>query len=202
MDRLPPFDRLDTLRYELDEDFSLSTEDRRKRKKDRIDEILDMLIIAYMFGNESANTMLFGDGDSDTDEMPVMPISVDDMDAAIYRKIADKDWEQRVSDYYDLDNGTVDEVIRVVDTDMNRVYNDAILNVGERANRNGTVMKTWQTMEDERVRLGHEILDQVTIPIDKRFYSLNGDSARYPGDFASPELNVGCRCRLFLSNGR
>ena len=199
MDRLPPFDRLDTLRSELEEDFSLSTEDRRKRKKDRIDEILDMLIIAYMFGNESANTMLFGDGDSDTDEMPVMPISVDDMDAAIYRKIADKDWEQRVSDYYDLDNGTVDEVIRVVDTDMNRVYNDAILNVGERANRNGTVMKTWQTMMDDRVRDTHDYLEGMTIPMDRRFYTFDGDSARYPGDFALPQNCVNCRCRISLS---
>lgn len=199
MDRLPPFDRLDTLRSELEEDFSLSTEDRRKRKKDRIDEILDMLIIAYMFGNESANTMLFGDGDSDTDEMPVMPISVDDMDAAIYRKIADKDWEQRVSDYYDLDNGTVDEVIRVVDTDMNRVYNDAILNVGERADRNGTVMKTWQTMMDDRVRDTHDYLESMTIPMDRRFYTFDGDSARYPGDFALPQNNVNCRCRIRLS---
>ena len=199
MDRLPPFDRLDTLRSELEEDFSLSTEDRRKRKKDRIDEILDMLIIAYMFGNESANTMLFGDGDSDTDEMPVMPISVDDMDAAIYRKIADKDWEQRVSDYYDLDNGTVDEVIRVVDTDMNRVYNDAILNVGERADRNGTVMKTWQTMLDDRVRDQHFSIEGVSVPVDRRFYTFDGDSARYPGDFTLPENNVNCRCRIRLS---
>lgn len=201
MDRLPPFDKLETLRSELEEDFSLGTEERKKRKKDRIDEILDMLIISYMFGNESANTMLFGEADTDlvTDEMPVMPISVDDMDAAIYRKIADKDWEQRVSDYYDLENGTVDEVIRVVDTDMNRIYNDAILNVGERANRNGTVMKTWQTMMDDRVRDTHDYLESMTIPMDRRFYTFDGDSARYPGDFALPQNNCGCRCRIRLS---
>lgn len=197
-DRLPPFEQLETLRSELENDFSGGIEERKRNKKRRIDEILEMLIIAYMFGNESGNYMLSGETEptQDDEELPI-PIRVDSMNGSIFRKIADKTWEERVSEYLDDEAGTVDEIIRVVDTDLNRVYNDSILDVGERAD--GTVMKTWQTMEDDRVRLGHEILDQVTIPVDKRFYSIDGDSARYPGDFTSPELNVGCRCRLFLS---
>ena len=199
MDRLPPWEQLDTLRSELEYDFSVGIEERRKRKKDRIDEILDMLIIAYMFGNESANTMLFGEADNDTEFEPVIPIDTDEMKRAIYRKIADKDWEQRVTEYFDAEDGTVDEIVRVVDTDLNRIYNDAILNVGEQANRNGTVMKTWQTMEDERVRSTHEFINGVTIPIGDRFWTWDGDSARYPGDFSDPANVVGCRCRLLLS---
>lgn len=200
-DRLPPFEQLETLRSELEDDFSGGIEERKRNKKRRIDEILEMLIIAYMFGNESGNYMLSGETapTQDDEELPI-PIRVDSMNGSIFRKIADKTWEERVSEYLDDEAGTVDEIIRVVDTDLNRVYNDSILDVGERAD--GTVMKTWQTMEDDRVRLGHEILDQVTIPVDKRFYSLDGDSARYPGDFANPALNVNCRCRLYLSYER
>lgn len=210
-DRLPPFEQLETLRSELESDFAGGIEQRRRNKQKRIDEILEMLIIAYMFGNEAGNYMLSETtetiqsvADQIVEDNPeverTINIEVDAMNDAIYRRIADKTWEQRVSEYMDADNGTVDEIVRVVDTDLNRVYNDSILNVGERARRSDKpVMKTWQTMEDDRVRIGHEILQGVTIPIDRRFWSIDGDSARYPGDFTSPELNVGCRCRLLLS---
>ena len=218
MDRLPPFDQLAVLRSELESDFAAGPEERKRRKKDRIDEILEMLIMAYMFGNESANTMLFGPDivdtiDPDEPNRPVR-IDVDDMEKSVFKDIAGKDWEQRVSEYYDSDSGTVDDVIRVVDTDMNRIYNDSVLDVGEKANAGriewsneglpapdtkDRVMKTWQTMLDDRVRMGHEVLEGVTIPVDKRFWTIGGDSARYPGDFTSPELNIGCRCRLKLT---
>ena len=218
MDRLPPFDQLAVLRSELESDFAAGPEERKRRKRDRIDEILEMLIMAYMFGNESANTMLFGPDivdtiDPDEPNRPVR-IDVDDMNKSVFKDIAGKDWEQRVSEYYDSDSGTVDDVIRVVDTDMNRIYNDSVLDVGEKANAGRVewsnedlpapdtkdrVMKTWQTMLDDRVRMGHEVLEGVTIPVDKRFWTIGGDSARYPGDFTSPELNIGCRCRLKLT---
>ena len=218
MDRLPPFDELEAFRSELEQDFQLPPEERKRRKKDRIDEILEMLIMAYMFGNESANTMLFGPDivdtiDPDEPNRPVR-IDVDDMNKSVFKDIAGKDWEQRISEYYDSDSGTVDDVIRVVDTDMNRIYNDSVLDVGEKANAgrvewsnedvpapdpNGKVMKTWVTMADERVRETHQSIEGVTIPIDKRFYTIDGDSARYPGDFSLPQNVVGCRCRIELS---
>ena len=213
MDRLPPFDQLTVLRSELDDTFQAGQEERKRRKPFIIDEILEMLIMAYMFGNEAANTMLYGSDVVDQTEPEqegpnrVIDIDTDDMNRAVFKIIAGKNWEQRVSEYMDDENGTVDDIIRVVDTDMNRIYNDSILNVGERAEDEEpeegepkpTVMKTWQTVLDDRVRIGHEILEGVTIPVNKRFYSLGGDSARYPGDFTSPELNIGCRCRLKLT---
>lgn len=197
-DRLPPFEQLETLRSELEDDFSGGIEERKRNKKRRIDEILEMLIIAYMFGNESGNYMLSGETapTQDDEELPI-PIRVDSMNGSIFRKIADKTWEERVSEYLDDETGTVDEIIRVVDTDLNRVYNDSILDVGERAD--GTVMKTWQTMEDDRVRDTHSPLQSVKIPVDARFYAWDGDSARYPGDFTLPQNNVNCRCRISLS---
>lgn len=197
-DRLPPFEQLETLRSELEDDFSGGIEERKRNKKRRIDEILEMLIIAYMFGNESGNYMLSGETapTQDDEELPI-PIRVDSMNGSIFRKIADKTWEERVSEYLDDEAGTVDEIIRVVDTDLNRVYNDSILDVGERAD--GTVMKTWVTMMDERVRDTHDYLQSTSVPIDSRFYTFDGDSARYPGDFTLPQNNVNCRCRISLS---
>lgn len=218
MDRLPPFDELEAFRSELEQDFQLPPEERKRRKKDRIDEILEMLIMAYMFGNESANTMLFGPDivdtiDPDEPNRPVR-IDVDDMEKSVFKDIAGKDWEQRVSEYYDSDSGTVDDVIRVVDTDMNRIYNDSVLDVGEKANAGriewtnedlpapdtkDLVMKTWQTVLDDRVRDQHSYLEGMTIPVGRRFYTYTGDSARYPGDFSDPNNNCNCRCAISLS---
>lgn len=214
MDRLPPWDQLTSLRTELDDTFQAGPEERKRRKPYIIDEILEMLIMAYMYGNEAGNTMLYGSDVVDQimpeQEGPnrVIDIDADDMKRAVFKVIAGKNWEQRITEYLDDENGTVDDVIRVVDTDMNRIYNDSILNVGERADdeepedggaAKPTVMKTWVTMADDRVRMGHEVLEGVTIPVDKRFWTIGGDSARYPGDFTSPELNIGCRCRLKLT---
>ena len=215
MDRLPPWDELSNLRTELDDTFQAGPEERKRRKPFIIDEILEMLIMAYMYGNEAANTMLYGSDVVDQivpeQDGPnrVIDIDTDDMNRAVFKVVAGKNWEQRVSEYYDSDSGTIDDVIRVVDTDMNRIYNDSILNVGERAGTedtvqdNGqvgpTVMKTWVTMADDRVRETHQSIEGVTIPIDKRFYTIDGDSARYPGDFSLPQNVVGCRCRIELS---
>ena len=218
MDRLPPFDELEAFRSELEQDFQLPPEERKRRKRDRIDEILEMLIMAYMFGNESANTMLFGPDivdtiDPDEPNRPVR-IDVDDMNKSVFKDIAGKDWEQRVSEYYDSDSGTVDDVIRVVDTDMNRVYNDSVLDVGEKANRGkvertdtdipvpdatGRVMKTWVTMADDRVRDTHDYLEGMSVPINERFFTFDNDYGRYPGDFQLPQNNINCRCRISLS---
>ena len=50
MDRLPPWDELSNLRTELDDTFQAGPEERKRRKPYIIDEILEMLIMAYMYG--------------------------------------------------------------------------------------------------------------------------------------------------------
>ena len=216
MDRLPPWDELSNLRTELDDTFQAGPEERKRRKPYIIDEILDMLIIAYLFGNEAGNTMLYGteavdvlpDGQISPEPNRIIDVDPDDMNRAVFKVVAGKNWEQRITEYLDDENGTVDDVIRVVDTDMNRIYNDSILNVGERAEDEEPedggakpgVMKTWQTMLDDRVRDTHEYLEGMTIPVNRRFYTYDGDSARYPGDFSNPANVINCRCRISLSN--
>lgn len=185
----PIFDELSVISERLNADFSLGVEQRKLFQKDRIDEILDMLIMAYVFGTEDANEELLVEESVDTEEMY----------SAIWRVIADKNWEQRVSEYFDDPNATAEDIMRVVETDTNRIYSDAVLNVGEKVSKRGEkVTKTWQTMEDDKVRLYHEMLQSVTVPIDKKFH-VDGDSARYPGDFQSPELNCNCRCYITLN---
>ena len=185
----PIFDELDILRERLNADFSLGTEQRKLFRDDRIDEILDMLIMAYVFGTEDADEEL-----TVTEE-----VVTDEMYNAVWLEIAGRNWEQRIREYFDDPNGTVDDIMRVVETDTNRIYSDAVLNVGEKVSKRGVpVSKTWNTMQDDRVRMYHELLEGVTVPIDKKFH-IDGDSARYPGDFVSPELNINCRCYLTVA---
>ena len=186
----PIFDELSVISERLNADFSLGTEQRKLFKKDRIDEILDMLIMAYVFGTEDANEELLVEESVETSEMY----------AAVWRVIADKNWEQRVSEYFDDPNATAEDIMRVVETDTNRIYSDAVLNVGEKVSKRGDkVTKTWNTMQDDRVRSTHEYIESVTVPIDKRFFTYDGDSARYPGDFTDPQNNCGCRCYITLN---
>ena len=188
----PIFDELEVLREQVGADYSLPPEQRKELKRDRIDEILDMLIMAYVFGTE----------DADEELIVTESVVTDEMYATIWKDIAGKNWEDRISEYYEDPDSNVEDIIRVVETDTNRIYSEAVQNVGEKVEKTtGTkVTKTWETMLDERVRTAHQELQSVTVPINERFYS-GDDSARFPGDFASPELNCGCRCFLTLNKG-
>lgn len=202
MDRLMPFDELSVVSERIKADFQLTPEQRKAVKEDRMDEILELLILSYLYGNEAANDMLYRTEietrmQSETETVRIVPIDTDSMNGSVYRDIAGENWEQRVSDYYDSEDGTADDVIRVLDTDSHRIYNDAIEDVGERSS--GRIYKTWETMLDDRVRDTHEWLQSVRVPLNERFYTYDGDSARYPGDFTLPQNNINCRCRISLS---
>lgn len=202
MDRLMPFDELSVVSERIKADFQLTPEQRKAVKEDRMDEILELLILSYLYGNEAANDMLYRTEietrmQSETETVRIVPIDTDSMNGSVYRDIAGENWEQRVSDYYDSEDGTADDVIRVLDTDSHRIYNDAIEDVGERSS--GRIYKTWETMLDDRVRDTHEWLQSVRVPLNERFYTFDGDSARYPGDFTLPQNNINCRCRISLS---
>lgn len=197
-----PFDELSVVSERIKADFKLTPEQRKAVKEDRMDEILELLILSYLYGNEAANDMLYRTEietrmQSETETIRIVPIDTDSMNGSVYRDIAGENWEQRVSDYYDSEDGTADDVIRVLDTDSHRIYNDAIEDVGERSS--GRIYKTWETMLDDRVRDTHEWLQSVRVPLNERFYTYDGDSARYPGDFTLPQNNINCRCRISLS---
>lgn len=64
------------------------------------------------------------------------------------------------------------------------------------AQSSGFTQKTWQTMEDEKVRTAHRPLDGMTIGINEDFLP----GLAYPGDSrASAELVINCRCLMSYS---
>lgn len=61
------------------------------------------------------------------------------------------------------------------------------------------VRKQWLSARDGAVRPAHQALDGQTVPVDRAFIvpagvEAAGQSAQYPGDFASAALVCNCRC--------
>lgn len=187
MDRLLPFDELNTLGTQI-QNILETNEDRSAFREYIEDSILDLLVMSFVYGEEAANDML----GTETE------LSREDLEESIGKEIAGKNWIQRVSEY--IDKGTAADIMRVVETDSHRIYNDAIEGVGRKAESKGEVIyKTWVTMDDMRVRDTHEYLENMTIPLGERFFTFDGDSADHPGDFYTAENNANCRCRIRLS---
>jgi hypothetical protein len=184
-----PFDELNVVRSGLEE-LSIeagSTKENVKplNKDDCIDLVLDALIVAYVYGVETANQSLG----------TAIPTLEGEMRSAIEKKIAGKDFRERVSEYAAA--GDIASIMRVADTDMTRIFNEAGMNTARAVSSGGRpVTKTWRTMEDDRVRDTHEYLQGMTVPLEARFYTYDGDSAMYPGDFGNADNNCNCRCLL------
>jgi len=95
-----------------------------------------------------------------------------------------------------LDEDSLDGILRIIDTEAHRDYNTGVY---DSASASGvTVRKQWATMNDDRVRDTHSYLEGVIVGMDDKFYTYDGDSARFPGDFSLPENNVNCRCMVSL----
>lgn len=149
-----------------------------------LDDVLDFFLFAYFVGSQDAAEALGIEAEPDVQKAK----------EAINKKIADKDYKQRIREY--AEGGTTEEVVRVIDTDMTRIYNTGVLDT---AKDNGATYKTWVTMKDDRVRETHSPLEGVTVPIDAEFYTWDGDKALQPGGFSLPQNNVRCRCVLTVS---
>lgn len=187
-----------------------------------VNVVWDLLEYLYMLGYTSAKEEVGGIAD---DAKPFLPDDYDDStreitsnggnaptfkepsdlekldgeqqkvaDMSIFRKFDGKDFTDRVREYAEL--GQASEILRVVETDGNRVYNTGGV---EGAKSVGAESKTWRTMLDDRVRESHDYLEGTTVGIDEKFYTYDGDSARYPGDFELPENSINCRCWLEFS---
>lgn len=202
---LPEFDELKNIRTTLREMLASGTPDTsdtqrgyvpRKRLEDTIFELITM---GYVYGITVAGL------DLETD----LPVDAERMRETANLPTKGEDFRQRITNHIEAyERGETDEeqlierIAVVAETETHRAINtgedDGARDYAER-HPGVTVYKTWVTMEDDRVRLEHDLLDGSTIPLDARFYSWNGDSARFPGDFVSPELNINCRCLLRYS---
>ena len=150
----------------------------KANKNQYIDSVLDLLIMAYVWGETDAADSVGGEANPDPKRMMEV----------IYRPVAGEDFVERLDKYSDEDD--YGSAKRVMETDVHRVYNEAAYGY---AAEHGATRKTWHTMRDDRVREAHDWLEGVSVPMDGKFYT-DGDEARYPGDFESAALNVNCRC--------
>lgn len=112
------------------------------------------------------------------------------MQEAVWKEIKGKNFSDRVLEHAEM--GDKEAILKVVETDGNRVYNSG----GLLGARGKAKFKTWETMMDDRVRETHDYLQSVTVPIDEDFYTFDGDHAPQPGGFENVENNANCRCFL------
>lgn len=178
-----PFDEMNVLKAQIDAAES-DPEGRKKRKSYYIDEVTDLFVMAYVFGTDEVNWEL------GTNVEP----NIDEMRAAIEKRFDGKNYIDRLNEY--LESGTAYDINRVIETDTHRIYNAAKFNG---AVRGGATTKTWNTMLDPKVRVTHDPLEGVTIPIDSEFVAVTGDRAMYPSGFGVPSLDINCRCYLTFS---
>ncbi len=161
-------------------------------KKKLGDVIEDLLIDAYLEGALAAEDYL--------DFTPNTDIDTTRMFETINKDIAGKTFRQRVDEYVE-NNGSVDEIVRVAETDFHRVYNEGIIERGaDIQNETGrSVYKQWITVNDDKVRETHEYLEGTSIPFDAEFYTFDGDHAFAPGGFTNAGNNINCRCVIDLT---
>lgn len=172
-----PLDELNNLRSRIE-----SAKTAEGYDAERVTDIIyDYLVYAYVMGVDNVNESLSSSIKPNDREMR----------ESINKKIAGKDYKQRIAEY--AQTGDIESIMRVAETDGTRNYNDASLSTARKA---GARYKSWMTMEDDRVRDTHDYLQGMSVPIEDRFFTYDGDSARYPGDFSRVQNNAGCRCSL------
>lgn len=191
---LMPYDELNTFKAMVTEykTAPLTNDEQARLRLDIEDYIEFLLIEAYVYGNVQAMQDL---GILDKD--PADLINPDVMEQTINERIADKTFKQRITEYLDDENSTIEDFQRVAETDATRVYNAGVVDGGNASGVPG-VRKQWITMDDDRVRSTHDYLADMVVPLNEDFYTYDGDHARAPGLFTLPENNINCRCTLTL----
>lgn len=185
------FDELHMLTvYSYEDAIEQFPDNVEKRKEKVCDDVLSLLVMAYLMGMRIADEDLEFESELDSERMF----------SDIYKEIDGKDFEDRIKQY--VEEEKLPEIIRVVETDSHRVYNDGEIQACDQYTRDHPemqVMKTWKTMMDDRVRDTHDYLEGRTIPYSDLFYTYTGESAFAPGLFGVPEEDINCRCMLRFS---
>lgn len=194
MPNLMPFDELNTFKGMVTEYKTepLTLFEKEKKREDILDYIDYLLFEAYFYGNVQAMQDL---GILDKD--PAEIVNQRRAEEVITKPVADKTYTERITEYLDDENSTVEDFMRVAETDSTRIYNTGVVDGGKASGVKG-VQKQWVTMDDDRVRSTHDYLQSMTVPLDDKFFTYDGDSAMAPGGFALPENNINCRCYINL----
>lgn len=209
MDRLMPFDELNKFKEGLSIHFEDGKIRSREDAEDIIDEMLDLFLLSYANGRLSARLDL---GEATEEEYIYKPVSEEpeadswqtrqepsvnsvpfwELMETIDRKIAGKTWRDRVWEYF-VEGGTEADIVRIAETETHRDYNEASYMAARKA---GATKKVWNCLMLPTSRDSHIYLNGVTAPIDGEFYSINGGSTLFPGQWGIAEEDVNCLCYL------
>ena len=154
--------------------FDKPVKEQRKRFE-------DFLLDAYIEGFASA--LYFLDGERN--------ISHEMAKEAVDKKYDGESIFAKFEDYYEKQDA--ESINRLVESEFHRVNEQGAY---EAAKTFEGVKKRWSAILDNKTRMTHEILNGTAIGIDERFYSISGDSALFPGGFATAEENANCRCMV------
>lgn len=184
----------------------------RKDDEDIIDELLDLLLLAYDRGRQSARDDIEEIAKNKPTEdrkriiaiMDAIDTQIDEderimeMKDSTFKTIDGKTWLERVEEY--LATGrSPEDTIRVADTEVTRDFNAGAFDYGNKSGLN--LKKQWIAILDERTRDTHFELDGVVVGMSDYFVSSSGDSALYPGDFETAAENCNCRCGIKYVEG-
>lgn len=192
---------------------------RRKTEEEIRDEILELLIRIYLDGRRSARQSLDYWDSADIayliEEFPDDALvrwflgnvpeeldkgQVQEMMEVILKRLEDgKNVDDRIREH--LENGDAGRLAITIDSESHRDYEEGAFGVAQEYEKKTghAVLKTWNTMLDDRVRDTHDYLESRSVALGERFYTYDGDSARFPGDFAKVENVANCRCWLTYS---
>ena len=121
-------------------------------------------------------------------------VDIDQLKDSLYKRVKDKNFVERIDEH--LAANDREGIIRVIDTEMHRNYNQAIYDTAKDSRI--SFRKRWSTMRDDKVRETHDYLEGTEVDLDSEFVTFDGDSAKFPGDFSRAENNVNCRCVIDL----
>lgn len=177
-----PFDELNRFEDELPIHFENGKIRSEQDKEDIIDELLDLFLLAYATGQTAVNEDLQSDIKADLSSVM----------ETIDRKIEGKTWRERVNEYFE-NGGTEADIVRIAETEMHRDANESAFQTAKRA---GAKKKVWHCLMLPTSRDSHIYLNGVEAPIDGEFYSINGGSTQFPGQWGIAEEDVNCLCWL------
>lgn len=177
---LLPFDELNNIRTQI-EGTAITENGKTVYDKDLcIDIVLDALILAYIYGVDYANETLGTEIETDPDKMR----------ETIYKRVADKTFSDRVSEY--AEEGDIERIMEVARTDSHRVFNTASYDTAEKG---GAKTKRW-VCQFINSRDTHIYLHGTEKPMDEEFYTFMGNHAMFPGQFGVAEEDCNCQCVL------
>jgi len=164
----------------------------RNQKKKRDPEELDRWC-EYM---DFVLCLIYDYGWKDAEEIVgIVPFKDGLDDKAVNLDIDGETFKDRI--HKQVDEDSLEGVLRIIDTEAHRDYNAGIFDAATQSKVPG-IKKRFNTMLDNRVRDTHDYLEGMEVGLNDRFYTYDGDSARYPGDFSLASNNVNCRCWITL----